>query len=320
MNSHFLWPKPKTQYRKYFFGKNICAADVEATVEAFFPSTFPILFSSARAGLSAILQLLKITRPDIVWCPPYSSHCVLESIARFGTPSTTDIKHAKVALIYHQWGFVHTHEYRSDMLVIEDAVDTFFLPKTSPFAINGNFVLWSLPKVIATRYGGVVFCRNKEDAKGLCIIRSARYKMGNPQAVLRMMSDYSSMANSYWHGNESMNGGLPTFALRQIQEHLTHIPVVAEERTNIINTINKYIEFPSYKGRLPSNIPIKPSPTVDKYWGGQHIFNAGLRSMNLACDFSKNAWAKVAPLPVHQNISESVINSLLLEQLSGVFE
>ena len=64
MKSYFLWPEHKTQYVKHFFGASICAADIEATLETFFPDAVPVLFSSARAGLSASLQLLKISRPD----------------------------------------------------------------------------------------------------------------------------------------------------------------------------------------------------------------------------------------------------------------
>lgn len=245
MTSYFLWPKHKAQYVKYLFGANICAADIEATLETFFPDTAPVLFSSARVGLSASLQLLKIGRPDIVWCPPYSSHCVLESIARFATPSTTDIDNAKVALIYHQWGFVHRFELQPDMTVIEDAVDTFFLPGTNPFASNGRFVLWSLPKVIATTWGGVVFCRNNEDAQSLRAIRAERSGLVRFQALLRMASDRSAIAGMYWHGNESMNGGLPGFALRQIQASLINIPAIALHRERILEVVRS-------KNRLPN--------------------------------------------------------------------
>lgn len=318
MKSYFLWPEHREQYAKYLFGASICAADIEATLETFFPEAVPVLFSSARAGLSAALQLLNISRPDIVWCPPYSSHCVLESIARFATPSTTDIFNAKVALIYHQWGFVHRHELQSDVTVIEDAVDTFFLPKTNPFASNGRFVLWSLPKVIATTWGGVVFCRNDEDAKILRAIRAERSELQRFQALLRMVSDRSVIAGKYWHGSESMNGGLPDFALRQIQASLLYLPAIAQHRECLLDIVrSKKIGFQMDKGRLPSNIPIKLSLGVEKWWGPACVFSAGLRSMNMAHDFSKNAWSKVAPLPVHQDMSESVLNVLLLDQFEG---
>lgn len=318
MTAHFLWPEHRGQYGKYLFGKAISAADVEATIESFFPNTLPVLFSSARAGLSSILQLLKVVRPDIVWCPPYSSHCVLESIARFGTPSTTDSFHAKVVLVYHQWGVVHRHALPPGAIIIEDAVDAFFLPGANPFAIDGRFTLWSLPKVLGTTWGGVVFCRNNEDAHVLRSIRAERSVLQNIQAVLRMASAYSSMAATYWHGNESMNGGLPSFSLRQIQEHLTDIPLLAQKRSRILDVIqSKGIYIRRENGVLPSNIPLKLSSETVKWFGSQCVFSAGLRSMNLACDYSKDAWSKVAPLPVNQNISEALLYSLPLDKFEG---
>lgn len=318
MNSYFLWPKEKMQYARYMFGPPICAADIESAIEDIFPDAIPVLFSSARAGLSATLQLLQVSRPDIVWCPPYSSHCVLESIARLATPSTTGICQAKVAIIYHQWGFVHKHEMQPQLVVIEDAVDTFFLPGTNPFASTGRFVLWSLPKVIATTWGGVVFCRNIEDAQRLRAIRLERSGLQRFQAILRMTSSRSILAGKYWHGNESMSGGLPDFALRQIQAFLANIPEIAHYREHILNIVrSKGIEFQMQNGRLPSNIPIKLSSGIERWWNAEGVFSAGLRCMNMAHDYANSAWTRIAPLPVHQDIPESVYNSLLSGEFVG---
>ena len=282
-----------------------------------FPDAVPVLFSSARAGLSATLQMLQVNRPDIVWCPPYSSHCVLESISRFATPTTSDIAKAKVALIYHQWGFVHGHELESETTVIEDAVDTFFLPGTNPFAGCGRFALWSLPKVIGTTWGGVVFCRTPVDAEKL---RAARDERSGQlfQAMLRMAGCHSMVASKYWHGYESMNGGLPDFSLRQIKDRIGHIPAIVQQRVRLLDIVRSAnIKFQLDEGRLPSNIPLKPTPLLEKWWCSRGLFSAGVRSMNFERDFSKDAWGRVAPLPVHQDISESALNLLPLDQFIG---
>lgn len=319
MTTYFLWPEHAAHYERYFFGPQISESDVEATLQMLFPSAIPVLFSSARAGLSATLQMLKIGRPDIVWCPPYSSHCVLESIARFATPSTTDFCNAKAALIYHQWGFVHRHKLQPGTIVIEDAVDTFFLPGTNVFANNdGRFALWSLPKVIAAIWGGVVFCRNDEDAQSLRAIRAQRSESKRFQALLRIASYRSKMASQYWHGSESMNGGLPEFALRQIQARLAHIPAIAQRRELLLDMVrSKKIDFRMDEGRLPSNIPLSPPSNAGNWWGPERVFSAGMRTMNLAHDFSTNTWSRVAPLPVHQDVPESVLNLLPLDQFEG---
>jgi putative PLP-dependent aminotransferase (TIGR04422 family) len=315
----FLWPKSKVKFERCLFGSKTSADDVEATLLRLYPDAIPVLFSSARAGLSAILQHLHMVRSDIVWCPPYSSHCVLEAIARYATPSTTDVSKAKVALIYHQWGFVHRHELPPGVVVIEDAVDTLFLPGANIFACNGRFALWSLPKVIASSWGGVVFCQSSNDAKILRAIRAERSYWQGFQAMLRMVSDRSIMAGRYWHGSESMSGGLPEFAVRQVQARLGYIPAIAQRRGQLLDLVrSKGIYFPMTDGRLPSNIPLIPPLNAEKWWGAERIFSAGIRTMNVELDFSKEACARVAPLPVHQNVSEAVLNSLPLNQYEGL--
>ncbi len=313
MESYFLWPKPSSNLSSFIFGSKVCASDIEAELATLYPDAVPVLFSSARSGLTAILQMLDIFRTDICWCPPYSSHCVLESIARHATPSTTEIEHAKIALIYHQWGFVHRHDgLQPCTTVIEDAVDTLFVPGTNPFACKGRFVLWSLPKVIATFWGGVVFCRNDEDAQRLRGIREDRLKFRTIQALLRIAGNHSEMAGIYWHGTESLNGSLPDFALRQIKAHLNSIPKLVQSKIRLLKGLQSAVNiiFPVDAGRLPSNIPVQVANCSIKWWGSESTFSAGLRSMNLTCDYSKNGWERVAPLPVHQDISSSLLKSV----------
>ena len=319
MDSHFLWPEHSSSFSRFMFGPRISASDIETTVATLYPDAVPVLFSSARAGLTAILQLLNMGRPDIVWCPPYSSHCVLESIARLATPATTAIDQAKVALIYHHWGFVHRHTgLLPHTTLIEDAVDTLFIPGTNPFALNGRFVLWSLPKVIATIWGGVVFCQNNEDARRLRAIREERYAFQTIQAVLRIAGDHSGMAAMYWHGSESQNGGLPCFALRQIKAHLNTLLHLVQQRIRLLEVIQDAgIKLPLFAGRLPSNIPVTIIEDSKKWWGIHSIFSAGYRSMNLTCDYAENSWERVAPLPVHQDISSSSLKAVFCTQFCG---
>jgi len=318
-DSHFLWPEHSSNFSRFLFGSRISAPDIERTLEMLYPEAVPVIFSSARAGLTATLQLLNLCRPDIVWCPPYSSHCVLESISRLATPSTTAIDQAKAALIYHHWGFVHRHTgLPPNTTVIEDAVDTLFIPGTNPFALDGRFVLWSLPKVIATVWGGVVFCRNNEDGQRLRAIREERHAFQEIQALLRIAGDHSGMAARYWHGSESLNGGLPDFALRQIQAHLQTLPSLVQQRISLLEAFQATgIKLPLFEGRLPSNIPVKITEDSKKWWGTNSLFSTGFRSMNLSCDYAENRWERVAPLPVHQDISSSSLQAFFCTQFCG---
>ena len=102
--SYFLWPKSKyPSFRDIF--STTTESEIESVLKSYWPNTYPVIFSSARSGLTAILQHMNLFRPDVVWCPPYSSHCVFESIARVATPTTVQVDKVRVALIYHQFFF-----------------------------------------------------------------------------------------------------------------------------------------------------------------------------------------------------------------------
>ncbi|HJV93629.1 MAG TPA: putative PLP-dependent aminotransferase [Azonexus sp.] len=309
MNAIFLWPKPEALTLRHFLGQAIRIGDIESRLRDLFPGAEPVLFSSGRAGLNATLEHLSCNRPDLVWCPPFSSHCVFDAISRIATPITQPSPQIRAALIYHHWGYVHSHNFPPTVEIIEDAVDTLFVPGTNPFAVDGRFVLWSLPKTIASQFGGVVFCRDHHDADALRCLRDRRtIPAATMQALLRLLSLRFPSAARYWHGAEASSGPLPDFALRQIAERLEQLPSLAESRRARIGLIAPHSLYPAPDmDRLPSNIPVAPSPNIQALFDTDGYFSAGLRSINVERRAPGGVWIKAAPVAIHAGTGDSIL-------------
>ncbi len=294
----FLWPHAAPMRARHFLTGHPGHAALEARLRRLYPAAEPVLFSSARAGLRATLAALGLGRPDLVWCPPYSSHCVFDAIARLATPCTLPDCAPTAALIYHQWGFVHRHDFPASVTVIEDAVDTLLRPGASPFAAGGRYALWSLPKVIASHWGGVVFCRDAEDAEALRRQRDASPVQRHLQALLRLAGDRHLRAGQYWHGVESTGGPLPGFALNHIDQQLQQLPAIFSQVQDQLARCRS-LSLLAYErdDRLPCNLPVPAE--LDKVELSGIRLTAGLRAFNLALTAPRCDWQRVLPLPIH---------------------
>jgi len=307
---YFLWPEPHSLSFHDFFHKE-SIYEVEQLMQEFWPDTYPVLFSSARSGLTAILQYLNLRKDDLVWCPPYSSHCVIESIARVSTPTTSMSKGIKAALIYHQWGFSSSHEWSDSVTIIEDSVDTIFIPNTNIFSAGGRFSLQSLPKVYGSIFGGVVFCRNFEDARSLIDIRNNR-GVSNIQNLLRIISLKNNMAHSYWHGVESLHGGLQSIGISQIRNKLESLSLLVDNRLDFLEKISKSLyENTINSGRIPSNLPLVVTPYIKKKYSFDSNFSSGLRFFNIKKKSPNGNWKLVAPMPLHIGVNYDELCELL---------
>jgi putative PLP-dependent aminotransferase (TIGR04422 family) len=316
----FLWPEPTRLSAADFLGSKCPYELIEAQIRELFPTAEPVLFSSARAGLTALLNVLELSRPSLVWVPPFSSHCVLDAVAHFATPVT--LQPAKdplaAALVYHQWGHVHTHDFSGGVRIIEDCVDTLLVPGSSPFAAGGEFALWSLPKVLGTLAGGVIFCRSPAAADELRRIRIARGESAL-QALLRAGAKVSQTASAYWNGAEALSGGLVEPLRRQIFRRIGELNRVVDERLNSLEVISVMLRLHCEKrGRLPSNLPMCIPTGWERVWGAGKLITSGLRSFNSNMRSPSVAWTKVAPLPVHlQMRSEDLLEIFSLAGVSS---
>lgn len=309
--THFLWPDSQPLGGADWLGRAPSSQDVERKLAGIFPGNFPVLFSSARAGLSAVVLAEGWGRADLVWMPGFSSHCVIDSIGYFATPSPLLAPEVKAALTYHQWGWVHEVGFEAHISLIEDAVDTLFRPGGSVFQTRANHVLWSLPKVLSSVGGGVVFCREAQQANKLIEVRAVR-KPSLLQAGLRLASGFSEIAHAYWNGAESLQGELPPVLRSQVLRLLDGYAAMHKSREMLFEEF-----FPEFwesewaaSGKLPSNVPLTVPHNWAAFWGTEGRFSAGLRSFNVARQWPASAWKKVAPLAMHQDMGREELKFL----------
>lgn len=313
----FLWPQAAPLRARHLLTGAPSHAKIEAMLQRLYPAAEPVLFSSARAGLRATLVHLGLTRPDLVWCPPYSSHCVFDAIARQATPSTAPDGDFSAALLYHQWGHVQHHSFAPATTLIEDSVDTLFLPGADPCAGGGRFALWSLPKVLACQWGGIVFCRDAADARALRQLRAnsplTSTLATTLQTLLRLGEDHWPLAAQYWHGAEANGGELPGFARKHIAEGLARLPeIIASRQSNLTQLQAFSLAPPPPADRLPCNLPLLPLASLAAPLASGRQLSAGIRSFNVAQQAPNGQWQRVFPLPIHQDICGTDIAELIV--------
>ncbi|MBO9489058.1 hypothetical protein J7384_01655 [Endozoicomonas sp. G2_1] len=168
-NSYWLWPKVEVNSSQISQSQQHLA-NIEAFFTEYYSPFEVVYFARARLAINAILSIEGASRPDLTFCQPYSSHCVLSAIAETSTPTTTECQKSKHQVIYHQWGQktqVTKHDYHS--VLIEDAVDSI-LTTNQPrelFPNNAPYCLVSLPKIMPVAIGAIVICQSTDQKQAL---------------------------------------------------------------------------------------------------------------------------------------------------------
>lgn len=122
-----------------------------------------ILFSSARNALFAVVEELGFSRTNKVFLPPFSALCLYECFGRKINIST-DLIAPDITVVNHKWGTIHQTESKSDSsIVIEDSCDALISSGENMFPNGGRIQIFSLPKILGTVSGGLVFFKESGD-------------------------------------------------------------------------------------------------------------------------------------------------------------
>lgn len=300
--SFFIWPE--SSFGK--FGKLMQTAspsDVETLLHTLYPSGYPVLVSSARSAIRLAHSVMGVSRGDYVSVPHYSSHCVLDVVSRSATPVPYHcLKSRKSDLVYHPWGFMNYGEWSHPM--IEDAVDTLPIPGADLFQLDGDFELWSLPKILGVSSGGVLWCRRESDAEK---IRKLRYSCCNKSLfwLLRQIGHRWHSCHVAWSSLESHEGGaLPGIACSEILIALEQIDSLVDERKRRLELVEVYL--PDWarlsEGRLPCCVPIEVNDAVAAQLSVLG-FSAGFRMLEIDKELYR-----VFALPIHQDVPVKLIS------------
>ena len=298
-NSHFLWPKVKFKFSSVFGFKKI--KNLEKKFHKMFPSGYPVICSSGRVALYIALKELKFDRSKKINLYPYASHCVISATGRISNPSAYN-KNNKMDVVYHQWGITYSCNHKP---LVEDSVDSLYEKNTSLFANGSNFEVWSLPKIIGTSSGGILWCKKKSDA---ILIRS---KLNHKNGVffswiIRLVSYKFPFFFRFWEGTEYGYKGLCRAQINEIFNKISEWDKLVEDRKSKLSIFLKYslLKDRVIKGRLPSCLPIKTTLNEKKI--KELGFSGGMRHFHF-----ESKLEKIFPLPIHQDLKISFLNRVL---------
>ena len=311
IDQYFLWPVNKVGRALASALQLIPIKRVELKLQEMFPSGYPVLCSSGRAALYFALEESNVKRRDMVGIFPYASHCVIDAVARIGTPLPgPNAVDSNMRIVYHQWGFVQETILPSN--TIEDCVDTLCIKGTPLFPGGGNFEIWSLPKIAGTTSGGVLWCRNEETA---IRIRHLRDKRGNGlgQWLIRLlMKGFPSLYN-YWQGAEAVSGNVSRLQTGDIMSALNNWDILVEDRLEKMN-----IAWPitadwlvKPQNRLPTVLPVMPNQNISEADLFELGLTGGFRMMEKLHTNGERIMIKVVPLPIHYDVRKERLCELV---------
>lgn len=310
---YFIWPNSKFSALRPVLSPGGSVQGLEELLSRRYLGCFPVVTSSGRSAIVIALQVVGLGRSDRIGIPPYSSACIFNSVGELCTPVPDQIQTEKQAhLVYHQWGYVH--KINSDSTVIEDGVDSLVTSSDALFPNNGRMEILSFAKLLGVPMGGVLFCRNAEDATLAREIRDSKNNMALPQFLLCALSGYSRTALGLWHHGETLNGVLLDILCGEIIKKLNNLEkIVADRKVKLAFVLSKLdpIVNLSSEGRLPVAVPIQcgnETALLLKKIG----FSSGLRHFNAALNQSSWHLKKVFPLPIHSDISMSNLEAACL--------
>jgi putative PLP-dependent aminotransferase (TIGR04422 family) len=284
---------------------------VEQKLYEMFPSGYPVLCSSGRSALFLALCQSKAARKDLVGVFPFASHCVIDAISRVATPlAGTFSVSADLRIAYHQWGYVQ--EFSLPKNTIEDCVDTLCKPGAKLFPGGGSLEIWSLPKILGTTSGGVLWCSDEKTADSIRVLRDAR---GGSlfQWLLRLLAKNKLGLYNYWEGAECESGKPSRLQTGEILKAILGWNQTVEQRVLKMESswhlALKNLEKPV--DRLPSVIPVKIdiSDKTLAEWG----ISSGQRTMEIIEQDGQRSMIRVLPLPIHQDVNNSWLEKVISE-------
>ena len=296
----YQWPNPlKGNRSSNFFS--------QSEIEFFFKEIFKkdvILVPSGRAALSIILNFYNISRKDKVYAPLWTSHCVWDVITRIANPSTVLNEDNDVVIAVHKWGEVEKIDKQEikKSIIIEDSVDSIIEDNCSLFPNDGQFEIFSLPKIIGSFTGGLIVVKNTEDYIKIKSTISENLEFAKYQSRLRYGSSFGeNEVYASWSDLEYKNTGLDEIALRSISENLENYLInstVIKER--ITKVSERFDEFKISFKRLPPVLTFD----IERYKVNEDS-NFMIRNRKINGEYKK-----VYLLPVHFGVNDTLFEKL----------
>lgn len=227
-----VWVKPKKKIK--IWGNSDVDA-IETCLENLFTNGYPVLLPSARSGLFLIFKYFLIEESVRVF--PYASQCIVNAAFASGKSVCTPKQDQDRDIFYNQWG---NHNLLADIsdFLIEDSADSFY-PIGGTVCKNGSrFEIWSLSKIIGSSNGGIVWCKNKNDALAL---RKIMDKLPSQnyikESFLYLLKSKSKRIYDKWEHYQFTHPKLSRLELKYINSLITNWQHIYKQRLRL------YVEF-----------------------------------------------------------------------------
>jgi len=303
MISFFLWPRSYAVQALKFVFFFISVKEIENKLQEMFPAGFPVLCSSGRSALTLALIESNVTRSDLIGVFPYANNCVLDAISRVATPlAGPSAIESSLRVVYHQWGYVQ--EMNLPQNSIEDCVDSLCIPGATLFPGGGRFEIWSLPKILGTTSGGVLWCNNEEVAKNIRCLRD-RKGGGLFQWLLRLLARRIRSLHVYWQGAECDKGSVSRFQTGEIMMAIRKWDDFVDDRSKKLDKIWPLALEGLIKpiDRLPSVVPVLVKEKLSENEVHQYGISSGFRMFERVEENGRRELIKVLPFPIHQDVT-----------------
>jgi putative PLP-dependent aminotransferase (TIGR04422 family) len=308
--SFFLWPKPNLKRALLNSACLYSISQVENKLASMFPGAVPVLFSSGRAALLHALLTSALGRGDRVGVFPFASHCVLDAVARVTTPIGIG-GDVRLNVVFQQWGYIQHHDL--SRLDLEDCVDSLLVPGGKLFPGGGAFEIWSLPKILGTTGGGVLWCRSAETAD---LLRRGRDEHGAAGLLwcLRLLGLRFRFPHACWQGAEPSMGRPTRLQTGELLAALDTWHEVVADRWQKFKIVQSLAPnwLPVPEDRLPCVVPVVLSEKCDgEVLARQAGISSGQRMIECPSIAGHAGLVRVLPIPIHQDVSISQLGVMM---------
>lgn len=265
MSTESIWYRQPT---KLSIPRLASYQDVENFLQSNFTGGYPVLVSSGRSAISLVIRLF--------WHQPtislfkYASQCVVNACLINQVSPTTHID-SKEDVVYNQWGYAAPNVKSGSF--IEDSCDYFKPLGSKVRELNSRFEIWSIAKILGTRAGGVIWCKNESDARKLRLERSNISSL-NLKTLLKASLPKLPFLYRYWELLELKNPTLSKWQIGTIYKSMLLWSREWDDRSSRVSDLIKNLQKLGYSGKIMKENEILTGnliPTVIVINGGRNI-------------------------------------------------
>jgi putative PLP-dependent aminotransferase (TIGR04422 family) len=227
-----IWVKTRRNFSLVGEGK---VENLELNLQSQFTGGFPVVFASARAAMTIVFR--RFFEGELIRIFPYASQCVVTSIIKSGKVACTPTPGNPRDIDYNQWGVVR---HKNTNLFMNDCADSLYPIGGIVCSNDSRFEVWSLPKIIGTPFGAVMWCRSEIEADALRKERDLHPKqIYFMEVFLSKLKKVNLRWYSFWEHYQFTHPVLNTSQTRSLSSQLDQWHAIYEERMGLF--VSNYV-------------------------------------------------------------------------------